>query len=173
MNPMPGKCPVCSSTMAVTRLQCGQCGTGVDGMFAIGRLQALTPEQVQFVETFIKAKGKIKDVEAELGISYPTVVARLNEVVSAMGYEVDENDMSEVDEYELYEARVMSPKAPRIPAPPMSPGPAIPVLPPHAAGMPGAPKPGKISDHRRQQILDDLEKGKISADEAMRLLHGQ
>jgi hypothetical protein len=33
-------------------------------------------------------RGKIKDVEERLGISYPTVVARLNEVVQAMGFEV-------------------------------------------------------------------------------------
>src|SRR5437016_1498921 len=92
MNPMPGLCPVCGNTLSVTRLQCGQCGTGIDGSFGLGRLQALTAEQVQFVEAFIKRRGKIKDVEEELGISYPTVVARLNEVVQAMGFEVRQED---------------------------------------------------------------------------------
>src|SRR3954449_1122488 len=110
MNPMPGLCPVCRNTLAVTRMQCGQCGTGIDGLFGIGRLQALTPEQVQFVEIFIKNRGKIKDVERELDISYPTVVARLNEVVSAMGYEVNESDLSEVDQYEYYQAQVIKPQ---------------------------------------------------------------
>jgi hypothetical protein len=44
------------------------------------------------VEVFIRCRGKIKDVEEELGISYPTVVARLNEVVQAMGFEVRQED---------------------------------------------------------------------------------
>jgi hypothetical protein len=41
---------------------------------------------------FIRCRGKIKDVEEDLGISYPTVVARLNEVVQAMGFEVRQED---------------------------------------------------------------------------------
>ncbi|PZS04841.1 MAG: hypothetical protein DLM69_01430, partial [Candidatus Chloroheliales bacterium] len=47
--------------------------------------------QWQFIETFVRCKGKIKDVETALDISYPTVVARLNEVVRALGYEVSED----------------------------------------------------------------------------------
>ena len=31
-------------------------------------------------------RGSIKDVEKELGISYPTVRAKLDEVISALGY---------------------------------------------------------------------------------------
>src|SRR5438477_12463080 len=103
MNPLPGRCPVCSNALSVTRLQCEHCGTGIEGSFGLGRLQALTPEQLQFVETFIKARGKIKDVERELDISYPTVVGRLNEVVRAMGYEVDESELSDVDQFEYYQ----------------------------------------------------------------------
>ena len=90
MNPMPGRCPVCNNTLTVTRLQCGHCGTGIDGAFTLGRLQSLTAEQVRFVEVFIKSRGKIKDMEDELGISYPTVVSRLNDVVRAMGYDINE-----------------------------------------------------------------------------------
>ena len=31
-------------------------------------------------------RGSIKDVEKELGISYPTVRAKLDEVISSLGY---------------------------------------------------------------------------------------
>src|SRR4051794_38697954 len=176
---MPGLCPVCHSTLGVTRLQCGTCGTGIDGLFGLGKLQALSPEQVQFVEIFIKNRGKIKDVENELRISYPTVVARLNEVVSAMGYEVNESDLSEVDQYEYYQAQVLRPQvgAPRMPAPPappmspmppMSPAPPMPPMPP-MTGKKGGPK---LSPEKRQQILDDLASGRISAAEAMEKLNG-
>src|SRR6187399_867708 len=133
MNQLPGKCPVCSSTMTVTRLQCGACGTGIDGTFGLGRLQSLTPEQVRFVEVFMKCKGKIKDVENDLNISYPTVVARLNEVVKAMGYEISDTEMSEVDQYEIYEAQVLQPRRPMMPPPdpprPMAPAPNVPAPP--------------------------------------------
>ena len=159
MNPMPGKCPVCNDTLHVTRLQCGQCGTGIDGLFALGRLQALTPEQIQFIETFMKCKGKIKDVEVELGISYPTVVGRLNDVVRSMGYEVDENESSEVDQFEFYQAQVMNPRGPR---PSMAPTPPTPPT------MPGRPK---VSPEKRQQVLDDLAAGKISTADAMKILN--
>src|ERR1051326_3311892 len=39
-----------------------------------------------------RCRAKIKDVEEELSVSYPTVVARLNEVVQAMGFEVRQED---------------------------------------------------------------------------------
>ena len=179
MNQMPGQCPVCHSALGVIRLQCGQCGTGIDGLFAIGKLHALTPEQVQFVETFIKNRGKIKDVENELGISYPTVVARLNEVVAAMGYEVNESDLGEVDRYEYYQAQVLKPQpgnprppgpyvpAPNMPAPPAPPMPPMPPLPPMTAG-----KRSKLNPQQQKEILDDLASGDISLSEAMEKLNG-
>src|SRR5207244_8370412 len=68
------------------------CGSALQGNFTLGRLARLTREQLQFVEVFIRCRGKIKDVEEELGISYPTVVGRLNEVVQAMGFEVRQED---------------------------------------------------------------------------------
>ncbi|HEY0071402.1 MAG TPA: DUF2089 domain-containing protein [Chloroflexia bacterium] len=167
MNPLPGKCPVCTSVLTVTRLHCGHCGTGIEGNFGLGRLQALTAEQVQFVETFMKCKGKIKDVEGELGISYPTVVARLSEAVRAMGFEVEEGDLSDVDQYEYYQARVLNPQMPpRPPAPPVGPMPPVPPVPP-VPPMPPTPGAGRVNSERRQQILDDLAEGKISASEAL------
>jgi hypothetical protein len=66
------------------RLGCPDCGTQVDGRFAFGRLGSLSRTQIEFVETFLECRGKIKDVEQRLGISYPTVVGRLDEVVAAM-----------------------------------------------------------------------------------------
>lgn len=73
--------------MVVRRLECGSCGIAVEGRFDTGPIARLASEQLSFVEAFLRARGKIKDVEEELGISYPTVVARLNEVLSTMGFE--------------------------------------------------------------------------------------
>ncbi len=86
--PVPGQCPVCGSAMIVTRLKCPECETVLEGRFALGRLALLSPEQLEFVEVYLRCDGKIKRVEHELGVSYPTVRSRLNEIITSMGYEL-------------------------------------------------------------------------------------
>jgi len=86
-----GVCPSCESAMEVRRLECPNCGVGVDGRFDAGPLARLSREQIGFVEAFLRNRGKIKDVEEELGISYPTVVGRLNEVLVTLGFEAGED----------------------------------------------------------------------------------
>jgi hypothetical protein len=90
MNPVIGQCPICRESLNVTRLHCRNCDTSVEGHFALGRLYHLSPEQLHFVETFIRCEGKINRVEQEMGMSYPAVRARLIEVIRALGYEVGE-----------------------------------------------------------------------------------
>ena len=93
--PMPGQCPVCGNEMTITRLYCPDCDVTIEGRFSIGRLGLLSPEQLEFVEVFLRCDGKIKHVEKELGISYPTVRSRLNEIILAMGYELPGSEAGE------------------------------------------------------------------------------
>lgn len=88
MYPVPGRCPVCGEEMTVTRVYCRQCDTAVEGRFSLGSFHRLTPEQLQFAETFIRCEGKITRVEEDMGLSYPTVRARLHDLIHALGYEV-------------------------------------------------------------------------------------
>jgi hypothetical protein len=90
--PILGQCPVCSNPLTVTRLECRTCGTVVEGNFVLGRFARLKGEQLAFLDVFIKNRGIIKDVEAELGISYPTVRARLDDVLRALGYPTSDAD---------------------------------------------------------------------------------
>lgn len=92
MNRIVGTCPVCEDEMRVVRLRCRGCNSALDGDFELSRFLRLTPEQLYFAETFIRNRGKIKDVEEELGISYPTVVARLDDVIGALGFETERDD---------------------------------------------------------------------------------
>ena len=85
-----GQCPVCGADMKVTKLECPSCKTGVSGEFELGRFSSLDHEQLEFVEVFVKLRGNIKDVEEEMGISYPTVRKKLDEVIEAMGYRLEE-----------------------------------------------------------------------------------
>jgi hypothetical protein len=89
MYSAPGECPVCHDNLLVTRMICRNCGTALDGRFSLGLLFELTPDQRHFVEVFIRCEGKITRVEEELGLSYPTVRSRLDEIIQALGYEVD------------------------------------------------------------------------------------
>lgn len=82
------RCPICSSKLKITRLKCSQCGTVIENDFELSKLSYLTGEQLNFIEVFIKSRGNIKEVEKELGISYPTVRAKLDEVIAALGYTV-------------------------------------------------------------------------------------
>jgi len=88
MYPVPTECPVCHDDLLVTRLVCRNCGTALEGRFAMGRLLQLTPEQLHFVEVFLRSEGKLNHVQEELGLSYPTVRSRLVDVIRALGYEV-------------------------------------------------------------------------------------
>lgn len=126
MNPVIGQCPICGNNLHVTRLNCRNCDTTIDGHFTLGRLYQLTPEQLDFVEIFLRCEGKINRVEQEIGLSYPAVRARLTDVIRALGYEVGEST---------------------------------------SAGR-------AISEETRRDILNELQSGNLSAEEALEMLRG-
>jgi len=125
MRPAPARCPICQSELTVVRLHCSSCDTSIEGNFSAGQFPNLTPEQLEFIFTFVRSEGKINRMEQELGVSYPTIRNRLNEVIRALGYE------------------------------------------------PGREEPVEITQERRNSILEDLSAGRITADEATRLLRGE
>jgi len=89
-HPIVGRCPVCQEALEVTRLHCPHCDTAIEGHFDLGNLSRLSPEQLAFVELFVRCEGRINRLEEELHVSYPTVRNRLEEVIRALGYEVRE-----------------------------------------------------------------------------------
>ena len=119
------KCPVCDGELSVTRLHCETCDTTIEGRFTNGAFAGLLPEQLDFIETFVRCEGKITRMEDEMALSYPTIRNRLQEVIHALGYE------------------------------------------------PGKEDTGEISDDKRRSVLEELDSGNISAEEAMRLLNGE
>lgn len=89
MKPMLEKCPVCGGTLAVTRLYCSDCDTTIEGHFnaASNPFGRLTPEQIQFVLTFVRCEGRLNRMEEELRLSYPTLRSRLLEIIRGLGFE--------------------------------------------------------------------------------------
>ena len=122
MHPIPGECPVCHHELTVTKLYCRECDTTIEGRFFGGPFAQLTPEQIDFVEIFVRNEGKLNRMEDDLNLSYPTIRNRLHEVIRALGYE------------------------------------------------PGKEATVKLSEEERRKILEDLNQGKISSEEAMEML---
>lgn len=116
---VPGRCPVCNSNTEVTRIRCDYCDTTIEGHFQLCKFCMLTPEQKLFIDVFMKCRGNIKEVEKELGVSYPTVRNRLEDVAGALGYRTE---------------------------------------------------PETRYTYKRKEILDRLNKGEITVDEAISML---
>jgi hypothetical protein len=123
MQSLPSNCPICDGEIIVTRLYCRDCDSTIEGRFLTGHFENLSPEQLSFIETFVRCEGKITRMEEELGLSYPTIRNRLHEVIRALGYE------------------------------------------------PGGEEPDTaMSDQQRREILERLEKGEITYQDAMQML---
>ena len=79
-------CPVCTGELTITRLHCRSCGTALEGEFGVGRFGRLDREQLSLLESFLRSRGNLKEMERELGISYPTVRGRVDALVRALGF---------------------------------------------------------------------------------------
>jgi hypothetical protein len=79
-------CPVCANELAVTRLHCRSCGTTLEGDFSVGRFGRLNRDQLALLESFLRSRGNLREMERELGISYPTVRGRVEALVRALGF---------------------------------------------------------------------------------------
>ncbi len=101
MYALPSQCPICGGEVIVTQINCRDCDTTIDGRFSSRTFSQLTPEQMNFVETFVRLEGKITHMEKELGYSYPTIRKLLHDVIRALGYEPgSEVGISELSEEE-------------------------------------------------------------------------
>ncbi|HEV2006201.1 MAG TPA: DUF2089 domain-containing protein [Candidatus Limnocylindrales bacterium] len=90
-------CPVCSGELAVTRLHCRACGTTLEGDFSVGRFGRLSREQLALLESFLRSRGNLRDMERELRISYPTVRSRVEALVRALGFRETDGDGADTD----------------------------------------------------------------------------
>jgi hypothetical protein len=91
-------CPVCAGELAISRLHCRTCGTTLEGEFGVGRFGKLSREQMALLESFLRSRGNLKEMERALGISYPTVRARVEALVQALGLADGESGSEVVDD---------------------------------------------------------------------------
>ncbi len=100
MNRLPPGCPLCDGPLVVQQIYCRQCDTTLSGTFeptigsefadeklpVLRRFARLSAEQLTFVEAFVRCEGKLNRMQDEVGLSYPTVRLRLDELLKDMGF---------------------------------------------------------------------------------------
>ena len=86
MKVLPAICPSCNSQLNVKSLICERCQTEIQGQYELPLLARLSIEDQGFVTDFIKARGSLKEMAKLLGLSYPTVRNRLDEVIERIKF---------------------------------------------------------------------------------------
>ncbi len=89
--PMPTACPVTGEPLEVMRLQAPGSGVAIEGRFRPNEFALLPSEHVEFLRLFVKVRGNLKEVERAMGVSYPTVRLRFENLLRALGYESAED----------------------------------------------------------------------------------
>jgi hypothetical protein len=90
-NKLPIHCPSCRNNLTVQGLICESCKTSVSGLYQMPLLLQLSPEQQQFIVSFVKSSGSLKDMASKMGLSYPTVRNMLDALI---------NDIQTIEENE-------------------------------------------------------------------------
>ena len=102
-------CPVCAGELTIARLHCRTCGTALEGEFGVGRFGRLDREQLSLLESFLRSRGNLKEMERELGISYPTVRGRVDALIRTLGLaEGGATDADFVDDEDLDEEEAIA-----------------------------------------------------------------
>jgi hypothetical protein len=97
------QCPACGGELVVTQQNCTNCETVILGRFRPNIFSRLSPENLKFLELFVKNRGNVKDMEREMGWSYWTIRNRLNEVIGELGFETGESESEEPEALETEE----------------------------------------------------------------------
>ena len=81
---IPASCPVCGEKLNITKLSCSNCKTDISGKYKPCIYCGLDDKMSLFLDTFLKCRGNIKEVEKALNISYPTVKGLLDELLKKL-----------------------------------------------------------------------------------------
>jgi hypothetical protein len=79
------RCPTCSADLEIVELRCTRCETVVRARYRPCDFCRLTDEQSTFLRLFVASRGNLTELEKRLGVSYPTVRAKLDEVIERLG----------------------------------------------------------------------------------------
>ena len=80
MQKLFNQCPACGNQLIITECKCPACQLQMRGEFQTGQLSSLSDETLTFIKVFLSARGNLTEVERVLGISYPTIRNKLDEI---------------------------------------------------------------------------------------------
>lgn len=86
------ECPICNEKLRVKKLECMKCGISLEGEFYATPIVSLTEEQQTFIELFVLSSGSLKEMAEILGVTYPTVRTRLDEIIADLKKAIHERD---------------------------------------------------------------------------------
>lgn len=78
---LPVQCPSCQHALSVNELVCNECSTTINGNYEIPLLLQLSQEEQDFIIQFFLSSGSLKEMARQIGISYPTVRNRLDDLI--------------------------------------------------------------------------------------------
>lgn len=74
------QCPACGGPLVITEIQCANCHLKMQGEFKPGLFSSLSEDQLTFVRAFLRVRGNLSEMEKVLGVSYPTIRNKLDEI---------------------------------------------------------------------------------------------
>ncbi|MBA4741129.1 MAG: DUF2089 family protein [Azoarcus sp.] len=77
-------CPVCAGRLGPVELRCGDCNLVLQGSFTLPRLARLPAEMRALGEQLILCGGNLKQLATQIGISYPTLRRRVDQMIAAL-----------------------------------------------------------------------------------------
>ncbi|MEZ4521922.1 MAG: DUF2089 domain-containing protein [Thermomicrobiales bacterium] len=80
-------CISCGGQLEIRELHCRECDITIRGRFPMegrGPFARLSDDQLAFLHLFVTSRGNMSDVERSLGVSYPTVRAKLDDLIAAL-----------------------------------------------------------------------------------------
>ena len=81
---MPKNCPACGSVLRVHSMHCAGCDTKIEGDYLLPSLMRLGEDEQNFIIDFVMCSGSLKEMAAKLGLSYPSVRNRLDDVIAEL-----------------------------------------------------------------------------------------
>jgi hypothetical protein len=151
-------CPSCGGRIEIGEVHCTRCDTQVRARYRPCDFCALTEEQSTFLRIFVLSRGNLSEVEKRLGVSYPTVRAKLDEIIERLG----STEVGSLGSSVGISVPRRRPASSRTDSPPLD------------VSRPENQEPlaGSQATPDRRRILEAVERGEISAAEGLASLHG-
>ena len=104
------QCPICKKNLRIVKLSCGNCKVSFEGEFYTSPIMSLSEEQQIFIELFVLNSGSLKAMAKILGVTYPTVRARLDQIIDVLKDEIKRRDSYKKDILDRVERGLISPE---------------------------------------------------------------